>query len=234
MILYEITNSITGKRYIGKCKRSLVARWTKHLKAVADGSMYAIHCAIRKYGKDSFVIREISRHSSDRELIEAEIAAIAKFSTLVPNGYNMTRGGEGGAMLGHKHSPETIAKMRAKKNSPETIERMRQAQRKRTDREEVCRKMQEGRQRKLASGWKPDSSGMRTPESIEKMRRAKTGRPAWNKGKHIPSLRGNKHALGYRHTEEAKARIGAAAVGNKYAARGTDVTFPRLITVGAE
>lgn len=30
---------------------------------------------------------------------------------------------------------------------------------------------------------------------------------------------GNKHGLGYRHTEEAKERIGTASLGNKFAAR---------------
>ena len=44
------------------------------------------------------------------------------------------------------------------------------------------------------------------------------GGGGWNRGLSAPHLIGNKRAMGYRHTDDAKRRIGAASRGNKHAA----------------
>lgn len=49
---------------------------------------------MRKYGIENFSIEQIDTANSPEELGEKERAYIAHFNTRVPNGYNLTAGGE--------------------------------------------------------------------------------------------------------------------------------------------
>lgn len=97
-IIYRITNLINGKQYIGKTINTITERWNKHCYEAFTpqnkGYNFLIHKAIRKYGKDNFIIEEIYS-CEDSELNEKEQDFIQKYNTLLPNGYNMTLGGEG-------------------------------------------------------------------------------------------------------------------------------------------
>jgi len=56
MIIYQITNSINKKRYIGKTSKSIEERFARHLKSSRLGGPWAISRAIRKYGEKQFKI----------------------------------------------------------------------------------------------------------------------------------------------------------------------------------
>lgn len=55
----------------------------------------AIGQAIKKYGKDKFVIKELCQCRSQTDLDDAEIMWIVRLNSLVPNGYNISTGGQG-------------------------------------------------------------------------------------------------------------------------------------------
>ena len=111
MIIYKVTNNVNGKMYIGKTISSLGRRITEHNKAAKKGITKSIfHYAIRKYGINMFTFEVICRCASLTELAVAEVQYIEKQNTRVPNGYNITMGGDG--VGGYKHTEQSKEKMR--------------------------------------------------------------------------------------------------------------------------
>jgi group I intron endonuclease len=109
--VYMITNTINDKKYIGITTVGVHKRWKNHLKEVISGKRKrAIHFAIKKYGINSFIINHIASSKNLEDLLDTEKALIKQHNTQVPNGYNLTAGGEG--LFGYKFSPESIEKMR--------------------------------------------------------------------------------------------------------------------------
>lgn len=108
MIVYIITNKVNGKRYIGQTVRTVAERWYHHVyNAMSGRRKYPLHNAIRKYGKENFEIKELSRSNSLKELNYRENYCIKIFKTLTSNGgYNLATGG--GNSL---HSQETKDKI---------------------------------------------------------------------------------------------------------------------------
>lgn len=105
--IYSITNRVNGKRYIGCTFRPIAKRWDEHARAAARGSAYAIHGAIRKYGKENFSVEVIETvRGSHKELMATEVACIVMYNTLTPGGYNLTPGGDGVDLT----VPETYAR----------------------------------------------------------------------------------------------------------------------------
>jgi len=99
--IYKITNKLNGKFYVGKTIKSLSTRFYNHCyDALKRDSATYFHRAIRKYGKENFVIEEIEICKND--LGNREIFWI---SSLKPE-YNQTLGGDGG-ILGYSHTQET-------------------------------------------------------------------------------------------------------------------------------
>lgn len=90
--IYEITNSINGKSYIGQTTRSLKARWREHLRNITTKD-YTLYRAMRKYGRENFYITQIEE-CPDELLNEREIYWIAEKDTY-HHGYNATLGGDG-------------------------------------------------------------------------------------------------------------------------------------------
>lgn len=86
-MIYLITNTINGKRYIGKTSRTIEQRWYQHYKNAEYGHNTYLYKAIRKYGKEAFTVESLAEG-----LDEEEILLIAEHN---PE-YNMTRGGDGG------------------------------------------------------------------------------------------------------------------------------------------
>jgi group I intron endonuclease len=112
--VYQITNRINGKIYIGKSNHRLKngsTRWKIHLRIAKGGkkkygrSFSIVHAAIRKYGKENFTY-EIIRHTrTEKAALKLEQYYIAKLKKSGQQVYNVTSGGEG--MTGHKHSQKS-------------------------------------------------------------------------------------------------------------------------------
>jgi group I intron endonuclease len=94
--LYQITNVLNGKRYIGITKQSIQKRWEQHL-GNSQNPKYPLHLAIAKHGADNFTITSLSE-STDRKYIgELEDLVIQQLETHISkNGYNVAKGGYGG------------------------------------------------------------------------------------------------------------------------------------------
>lgn len=91
-VVYCITNTVNGKKYIGQTTRSLKARWSLHL---TSESCSLLRRAIDKHGKENFTITAIEASASKAELDAAECRHIAALDTLNPAvGYNLKDGGE--------------------------------------------------------------------------------------------------------------------------------------------
>jgi group I intron endonuclease len=93
MIIYLIRNTQNHKCYVGKTKRSLQQRWHEHVYASHKSNLILAR-AIRKYGRDAFVVSILDTCFSEDELNALERFWIEKLSTY-KDGYNMTRGGDG-------------------------------------------------------------------------------------------------------------------------------------------
>lgn len=87
MIIYSITNKVSGKVYIGQTRRPK-RRWYEHLHNL-NKYVSLVDRAIQKYGKDTFEYKEIDTACSIEELNIKEEEWILKLNTLHPNGYNL-------------------------------------------------------------------------------------------------------------------------------------------------
>ena len=117
-LVYMHMNKANGKRYVGwtimrdgqSCTEAMTRRWNVHCLAANNGSRLLFHRAIRKHGTDAWHHEVLEVMSSREGVKHAEKLWIAQRETCAfdhPNkGYNMTRGGDGGGLLGHKFTLE--------------------------------------------------------------------------------------------------------------------------------
>lgn len=130
MYIYKIENMINGMCYVGRTK-NLKERMYKHKK----GYMKQF---FEEFGFENFKV-EVLEEVSESDVYEKEIFYIEKLNSLVPNGYNRSKGGK--STLGYKHKEETKIKMSenrgryegeknhfyGKKHSIETRDKMKKA-----------------------------------------------------------------------------------------------------------
>lgn len=120
---YKVTCKVNGKSYIGMTGQTVLARFSAHVRCARRESRLAFHRAIRKYGPDAFSLVELSRHSSRDGAIKAEISCIEMLNTIVPNGYNMTPGGEGVLSMTKESREKHRKSLTEKHQDPEYKER---------------------------------------------------------------------------------------------------------------
>jgi group I intron endonuclease len=105
------TNTVNGKRYIGKTIQLFRIRKSNHLsRSATEGQSHAFGRAIAKHGPDAFDWTILLVSESNDILCATECAMIAMFNTRAPRGYNLTNGGEGKS--GFHLSQETRNKIR--------------------------------------------------------------------------------------------------------------------------
>lgn len=90
-IIYKITNITNGNIYIGQTITSLKSRWSSHVSSAKCNKPWAICSAIRKYGKDNFIIVKIDSANCKDDLNALEIKYIKELSPQ----YNICAGGGG-------------------------------------------------------------------------------------------------------------------------------------------
>lgn len=102
--IYCISNSINNKKYIGQTNRDIKVRFAEHVRHHRNEKSYnegnkVLFKAMRKYGIDNFscdIIKTVydkSKEGLKIKLNKEEINCIKEYNTLIPNGYNMTKGG---------------------------------------------------------------------------------------------------------------------------------------------
>ena len=101
--IYTITNKTDNKTYVGQTVQDVELRWKDHLKR--GSNCRYLKSAINKYGVDNFVFKLVCI-TFDDQLDDMEIKYIEKYNCLVPNGYNLRRGGNSG-----RHHAETKQKI---------------------------------------------------------------------------------------------------------------------------
>ena len=140
MCIYKITNTVSGKVYVGQTTRLAGERWYRHVRA-SEGS--AIGAAIAKYGVAAFDFAVIDVAENIDQLNHKERFWVEHFNSISPNGYNLLHGGknrtpsaetrrkQSAAKLGKPVKPEHVAKRtealramyaaRPKKSKPEKV-----------------------------------------------------------------------------------------------------------------
>lgn len=91
--IYQITNKINGKIYIGKTERTIQERWKEHCRDYAKEQCESrpLYRAMKKYGIENFSIELIEETNipEERETFWIEQKGSFKY------GYNATMGGDG-------------------------------------------------------------------------------------------------------------------------------------------
>lgn len=192
-IVYQATNSVNGKRYIGFTARGLRAREKAHRALANTGGGNLLQAAMRKHGHANIVFEVLADFDGDEDLAKLyECEAIAKYR---PE-YNLTYGGEGGTLAaesrkkigdanrGRKmppsHKEKRIAFLTGRKASAETRAKM------------------------SVSGMGRVSHTRGVPLSEEtkaKISAANKDQVPWTQGK--------------KHSEETRAKISAWQIGRK-------------------
>jgi len=120
--IYVITNVLDGKQYVGQTGKPISERMYEH------GSTWS-YCtymknAIRKYGYDSFEIKEVATANSidDANVLEKEW--IESLGCRVPNGYNLKAGGRRSAVHEETKLKISLAN-KGKKKPPRSAEHSR-------------------------------------------------------------------------------------------------------------
>lgn len=193
IILYQATNTVNGKCYIGITKQGLRARKSEHCKNTG-ASKTKIGRAIHKYGKDKFVFRTLVVCPTYEYAQSLEVMAIAVFK---PE-YNIVNGG--GGTVGYRHKKNSLKKMSrahivnhqngrgfgpGRKHTQDSIEAMRAA--------------------RALVGWGQNKGRKASLEAKENMSRAQ--KAAAKRPGRYDCLKDNKFALGNRHTPETIAKL---------------------------
>ena len=128
MFVYQITNLVNGKKYVGQhAGGSLSAYWEKTVYFAQHGyqGKRLLYRAIRKHGPESFEIKPLVVVGTKWEMDRYEICLIKALDVMNPQkGYNITAGGRGS--FGVVASEETRIKMsqtRTGKKMPESHRR---------------------------------------------------------------------------------------------------------------
>jgi group I intron endonuclease len=107
-VVYKVTNTISGKCYIGVTTANIRRRFSEHwCHAHTKPGNGAFYRALRKYPRDIFTIEELKRCESANEALAEEV----RFVKEINPEYNSTRGGEAGN--GGRFTPEGLAKISA-------------------------------------------------------------------------------------------------------------------------
>lgn len=92
--IYQISNTINNKKYIGVTSRTIEERFKEHKSRIEERNSIHLYQAMQKYGTDNFSITQIDTAETTEEMFEKEKYYIKLYDSY-NNGYNMTLGGEG-------------------------------------------------------------------------------------------------------------------------------------------
>ena len=92
-VIYLVTNTVTGKVYVGQTIGTIANRWKGHCNA---GKSSRLWLSIQTHGRHAFTIEKIAEASTKAELDALECLYIAHYKATEKDfGYNFARGGAG-------------------------------------------------------------------------------------------------------------------------------------------
>jgi group I intron endonuclease len=109
--IYKWTSKTTGLSYIGKTSIGALVRFKGHVFAAQNSPINQFHVALNKFGVDDFSLEILAEVETTVEANTTEIFYISFFDSY-RNGYNMTKGGDGGT------TEEAIKKMVKTRTTP--------------------------------------------------------------------------------------------------------------------
>jgi group I intron endonuclease len=122
--VYICRNTIDGKVYIGKTVKDLATRRSWHQATALRGEGWRFHRALRKHGLAAFEWGVLFEGNDPGELDRKECEYIAEYKSNGPDGYNLTRGGDGATGRAPEVMERIAAFHRGRKRSPETKKRI--------------------------------------------------------------------------------------------------------------
>ena len=169
-VIYRIYHKGSMKSYIGKSVNPTKRFW-EHQNG--RRSSPALQNAIKKYGKDAFVVKILEKDMPESWLSKLEILHIRFYNSVRPYGYNLTSGGEG-----------------LRNPSEETLRKMSKARQGQTSPMKGRRHSLESR-KKISDAQKGKRQGQDNPfygkshsvDTRRKISKKKQGHIPWNKGK---------------------------------------------------
>jgi group I intron endonuclease len=192
--IYIITNTVNAKQYVGITKR-LRDRWAEHKRAQTNS---ALHLAIKKYGKEKFVMTHIATAFDEESAQKIESMLIVDYNTKAPNGYNMTDGGEGVLNLDEESRTKMISALVERNKSQKQKDAVRASKHGYKQSDELIKKRTE-----------PLKGRKHSSEEIAK-------RVATRKANNKPSpIIGNKWNVGRKLSPESIAKRTATAAINR-------------------
>lgn len=122
-VIYVVTNTETGKQYVGLTTAGVARRWANHVTYSRSPKTH-FHRAIAKYGESAFCVEEYANAVKKEVLAQLEKDVILQLAPA----YNQTGGGE--VTFGRKYDDATKERIRlsniGKKRTTEQRERNRQ------------------------------------------------------------------------------------------------------------
>ena len=181
IVIYKIICNINNKIYIG-ITSNLKYRLKVHYNCYNKNTL--LSRAIRKYGKKNFSVEILNEVISWDEAYKKEKEYIKLCNSYMPNGYNMTFGGEG--QLGLQHTKKTKKKM--------SLSHIGKAL---------------GKDNPMFGKVGANKGKKFSKQIKEKMSQSMKGRIPWNKGKVCPQLSGENNYFynNYLHAKLTEIQI---------------------------
>ncbi|RDH45538.1 GIY-YIG nuclease family protein [Zooshikella ganghwensis] len=89
MLIFTVTNKITGQVYVGTTRNQLEVQWAKIIAAAEMDLDFPLYKEILRYGTDEFSVEEWDYAENRDELAELEQEAINTYSALSLKGYKL-------------------------------------------------------------------------------------------------------------------------------------------------
>lgn len=94
MVVFKITNNITGKHYIGTSFNSGFQRFEQYVEAANEGLDFPLYNDIRENGIEAFAVEELFETSDKQELYELETDYISIYNGESLRGYKIAQTAE--------------------------------------------------------------------------------------------------------------------------------------------
>ena len=199
--VYKINNTINGKAYIGiSINEPEKGRIRLHLSGHGNRILSR---AVKKYGRDAFIYEILEENVFPELLSDLEVHYISTYNTVVPNGYNLTYGGER-AQIASEETKQKLSEAKKGENHHFYGKSLTFEHRRKIGEASKGRRQSVETKQKLSEAKKGNQNALgykHSEEARRKISESKKGKPSWHKGK--------------KRSVEARRKISEAKKGEK-------------------